>query len=393
LCPPENVDFSSNDFLSLSTSPALRQLFLGELTSRPTFHLGSGGSRLLDGNSEYAESLERDISSFHNAPSGLLFNSGFDANSSIFSTLPQPGDIILYDELIHASVHEGMKLSRASLKLPFNHNSVDAFRRRLEALVDQDPFVRDGSRNVFVALESVYSMDGDLAPISDIASVIETYLPRRNGYIIVDEAHSNGVFGNKGRGLVCELGLEDKIFIRLHTFGKALAANGAIVLCSPLVREYLINYARPMIYTTFMSFPALAAIRAAYTFLQRNDGQDAQVLRNHLQDLCYSLHSQLTALDIGPKKLLRRLTPFAPRTPIFSLWTPYPRSLAAFCQEAGLVVRAIVAPTVPLGTERARICLHAGNTKEQVDALASRIREWVASKQTELDSVRTNSRL
>lgn len=223
--PKNAVDFSSNDFLSLSTSPKLRKAFLDELTRSGDFALGSGGSRLLDGNSTYACQLEEEISAFHGAQTGILFNSGFDANSGLFACVPQSGDVIVHDELIHASVHDGMKVSRAARKLPFDHNCVKHLRKVLESL-KSDVMISKGPKNVFIAVESVYSMDGDIAPLAEIVELIDEVLPYGNGHIIVDEAHATGVLGPQGRGLVCQLGLEDRIFARLHTFGKSLAASG-----------------------------------------------------------------------------------------------------------------------------------------------------------------------
>lgn len=229
---PGSIDFSSNDFLSLSTSPALRQAFIQELSDNPEFPLGSGGSRLLDGNSQYALDLEDSIADFHGARAGLLWNSGFDANAGVFACIPQPGDIILYDELIHASVHDGMKMSRAARKIPFKHNSVEHLRRIVQALKDGDVLVGKGPKNVFVAVESVYSMDGDLCPLRELVQAVEEVLPYGNGHIIVDEAHATGVIGPRGRGLVSELGLEVKIFLRLHTFGKGVGASGGEMILS-----------------------------------------------------------------------------------------------------------------------------------------------------------------
>jgi 8-amino-7-oxononanoate synthase len=229
--PPNSVDFSSNDFLSLATSQELRDLYLDELRTGPsTAHLGSGGSRLLDGNSTYAEQLEDDIAAFHRAEKGLLCNSGFDANVGLFSCLPQPHDVIVYDEFIHASVHDGMRLSRAGRKIAFAHNSADALKSVIEQLIDSDEAIVSGHRNVFIAVEAVYSMDGDVAPLQDIVNVTQKLLYLGNGHLIVDEAHSNGVLGPQGRGLVCELGLEDQTSVRLHTFGKALACNGGTLI-------------------------------------------------------------------------------------------------------------------------------------------------------------------
>lgn len=243
--PPGTVDFSSNDYLSLSTNPDIRQAFLNLLrqevegnssrpgredpsTSPPPLQLGSRGSRLLDGNHPFADSLEALVAGHHGSPSALLFTSGFDANVGLFSCAPQPGDFIVYDELIHASVHDGMRLSRvpAARRLPFRHNSANGLREVLGELAGGEDAVYEGKANVFVAVEAVYSMDGDLAPLREMVDVIHEVLPRGNGYFIVDEAHATGVFGQRGRGLCCELGVEDKVFARVVTFGKAVGSQG-----------------------------------------------------------------------------------------------------------------------------------------------------------------------
>lgn len=242
--PPTSIDFSSNSYLSLSLIPEVRRAYLSYIeayASSPTPPLpllGSGGSRLLDGNAPLAESLECDIAAFHHAPAGLVFNSGFDANVGFFSCVPQPGDVIVHDELIHASIHDGMKLSRAGRRLAFRHNCVEkqadnedhvAGLKSLDGILSEvtcDEDVRSGKKSVFVAVEGVYSMDGDVAPLADIVECVKRLLPHGNGYIMVDEAHSTGLFGRQGRGLVCELGLENRVFARLHTFGKAMGSSG-----------------------------------------------------------------------------------------------------------------------------------------------------------------------
>jgi 8-amino-7-oxononanoate synthase len=218
--PPGSVDFSSNDFLSLSTNEHFQNDYLAALNASRV-PLGSTGSRLLDGNSDFAETLEREIAAFHGAESGLLTNSGFDANVSIFAFLPQPGDVIVYDELIHASVHDGMRQSRAKERIPFKHNDVHDLSRTLARLAKAD-----SQRTVFVAVETVYSMDGDLAPLTEIVETMEATFSHNNAHLIVDEAHATGIYGPNGSGRVCELGLEKRVSIRLHTFGKALACNG-----------------------------------------------------------------------------------------------------------------------------------------------------------------------
>lgn len=186
----------------------------------------------MDGNSAYAETLERDIAKFHKAEAGLLWNSGFDANAGFFSCVPQPGDVIVFDELVHASVHDGMRLSRAAQTVPFVHNSVADLRRVLQKVVELP-----STCNVFIAVESIYSMDGDVAPLQKIVDTVTETLGADRGHIVVDEAHSTGVLGFEGRGLVCEVGLENRIFARLHTFGKALAGNGGMFLTRPHIQD------------------------------------------------------------------------------------------------------------------------------------------------------------
>ena len=224
---PGLVDFSSNDFLSLSKSQSLRSAFLAELTSEANeFAVGSSSSRVFDGNSNYALSLETDLAKRYNAPAGLLFNSGFEANVSFFGYVPQPGDVIIYDELIHASVHDGMRISRAKKQISFSHNCVASFEQVLEKCIDEDEKVRNGEKNVFVAVEALYSMDGDTSPVAQLIETLHRRLPARNGYFVVDEAHSTGIIGERGQGVIKSLGLESKVFARLHTFGKAPACTG-----------------------------------------------------------------------------------------------------------------------------------------------------------------------
>ncbi|KAI8937482.1 hypothetical protein NX059_005200 [Plenodomus lindquistii] len=365
---PNHIDFSSNDFLSLSISPQLKSLYLEEL-QKTNLPLGSGGSRLLDGNSIYAEELEQEIAKFHGAEAGLLFNSGFDANAGFFACVPQPGDVIVYDELVHASVHDGMRLSRAQETVAFTHNSVTDLREVLQGIREKH------DRNVFVALESIYSMDGDVSPLTAIVEVVEEVIGHDRGYIIVDEAHSTGVLGPQGRGLVCDLGLENRIFARLHTFGKALAGNGAILLGSTTLRHYLINYARPLIYTTFLPYPSLCLIRSSYQLLISGDSTP---LQTHLHCLTATLYTQLNDLQsFSPaSRSLLKIPSACPKSPIFSVQLERPRLLAAFLQSRGMMVRAVVPPTVPVGTARVRICLHAGNTVKEVEKLVDALEDW-----------------
>lgn len=372
--PPESVDFSSNDFLSLATNEQFRKDYLEEL-QKQFFPVGSTGSRLLDGNSKYAEKLEKDIAAFHGAESGLLVGSGFDANVSVFTCLPQPGDFIVYDELIHASVHDGMRMSRATSFLAFKHNCLADLKEKLRICA-----LKQEGRNVFIAVETVYSMDGDLAPLSEIVAIMRELFPRNNCHLVVDEAHATGIYGPKGSGIVNMLGLEKKVLVRLHTFGKALGCNGAIILCSSIVRSYLINYARPIIFTTFLSYPNLTAIKVAYEWLMAGK---TETLCAYLKSLIRYMFTRIQGLSPLVNELddgCVTLPEACPKSAIFALMMQEPRELAAFCQAAGFVVRAVMHPTVPRGTERVRICLHAGNTHEEIDAFVSRVETWLQAR-------------
>jgi 8-amino-7-oxononanoate synthase len=228
----KQVDFSSNDYLSLSTSPQLKQAFIEKIQSFPHI-LGSGGSRLLDGGTLEHALLEERIAAFFGSPAALLYTSGFDANVGFFASVPSEGDVLIYDSLIHASVHDGMRTSRATRLpgslLPFDHNSISSLRSIIKSALQTRPHLARGDGSVFVAIESLYSMDGDIAPMKEICEVVEGLLPHKNGHVIVDEAHATGVFGPNGRGLVAYLGLENRITARLHTFGKALASSGGML--------------------------------------------------------------------------------------------------------------------------------------------------------------------
>ena len=219
------IDFNSNDYLSLSRSSILRDHFLKKLSEAPDI-LGSGGSRLLVNGRAHA-ALEARLCTFFNVETALLFNSGFDANVGFFSCIPQTGDAVVYDEYIHASVHDGVRASRARDGLfSFSHNSMEDLRKILVSLNRDRGGLRSGQNSLFLAVESLYSMDGTFAPLREIVDLLDEVFPLKNAYLVVDEAHSTGIYGPQGRGRVALLGLEDRVLARLHTFGKALAATG-----------------------------------------------------------------------------------------------------------------------------------------------------------------------
>lgn len=222
---PPLADFCSNDYLSLASNETLRGNFLEKLQKTDKI-LGSGGSRLLVAVPSH-DALENRLARFFNAPSALLFNSGFDANVGFFSSVPREMDAILYDEYIHASVHDGMRGSRArNATYMFKHNSLDSFETQLRSIIASIDGVRLGKSSVFIAVESLYSMDGDFAPLRELLDIMDIMLPHKNGHLVVDEAHATGLYGEQGRGLVSMFGLEARVTARLHTFGKALGSSG-----------------------------------------------------------------------------------------------------------------------------------------------------------------------
>ncbi|TPX68357.1 hypothetical protein SpCBS45565_g03115 [Spizellomyces sp. 'palustris'] len=367
---PPLIDFSSNDYLGLAHNPHLHDRFLSAL-QKSSHALGSTGSRLLNGNSREALSLETFLADFHNASDALLFNSGYDANLSLLSTLPQPDSAVVYDELVHASMHDGIKLGRAKYAKKFKHNNVDALRDLLTELLVGKQGQDEGTlcKTAVVAVESLYSMDGDIAPLEEIVQVVEEFDGR--ACLVVDEAHSTGVFGSQGRGLVCALGLESRVYARLHTFGKAIGSHGAVVLGSPTLREYLVNYARPLVYSTMISYHGLVAIRCSYEYLM----EEAVRLQTRMTELV-----QVFRQAVGP------LPPGATLLPSDSMiqgivlaGNARVVALATRVQAKGFDVRPIRSPTVPKGTERLRVCLHAHNTRQEVLALAAAIR-WAVEE-------------
>ncbi|GBE90109.1 predicted protein [Sparassis crispa] len=381
------ADFSTNDYLSLAISEDLRARFLRKLQSAPQI-LGSGGSRLLVNGAAHA-ALETRLQTFFDAPCALLFNSGFDANVGLFSCVPQPDDVVVFDEHIHASVHDGIRASRTkeSSRVAFAHNSPTSLSEVLLQLQRDHPGLVTGAESVFVAVETLYSMDGTIAPLTKIVETVEELLPKGNGYVIVDEAHATGVYGPEGRGFVALLGLERRVFARLHTFGKALGGSGAVMLTTPLVHDYLLNYARSLIYTTSLSYTSVLSVDCSLDLLV--DGS-ATALSMRLFALCaHFLAALRVSLSNIPPSLLALPDHFSEtstalaglQSPIIPLLTPHPRLLSDALRERGLNARPITWPTVPKGGERVRVCLHAGNTVEEVERLVAAVVEWAQTWQ------------
>jgi 8-amino-7-oxononanoate synthase len=342
------VDFYSNDYLGFARDEALKDSIQQEIAHYPEAMLGSTGSRLLSGNNEYFDSLEKLLTEFHCSEAALIFNSGFDANYGLLSTLPYRGDTIIYDELIHASLHDGIRNSKA-YSASFAHNSLNGLHEKLESA--------KGLK--YVVVESVYSMDGDLAPLKAIADLCEEY----DAGLIVDEAHATGTQGKQGEGRVSELGINTTA--RIHTFSKALGAFGAVILCSNELKQFLINYCRPFIYSTALPFHSLAAVKASYDCLNRSDDK-----RKHLAGLI-----DLFKRQIKLRNGLRLITSDTPIQSLIISGNQNVKDYAERIQQEGLDVRPILHPTVAKGNERIRICLHSFNTEEELSRLTQAIND------------------
>jgi len=234
----ETLDFCSNDSLSFGASGRLRKAFEDELARNPSAQLGAGGSRLMDGNYDYIEAVEQEIADYHGVEAALLVGSGCDGNYAIFEAIPRPGDAIIYDELVHASIVDGMSRSLASTKVPFSHNDVDAFREALISVWDSQPLIKQGKKCVLIVVESFYSMEGDMSPLKELVQVAKEVFPGGNAQFIVDEAHSMGVVGERGLGFVATLGLDSEIAIKTHTFSKAFGSIGGMWSLVPRFRIF-----------------------------------------------------------------------------------------------------------------------------------------------------------
>lgn len=339
----ELIDFCSNDYLGLARSQELREMIAAKCAH---INAGSTGSRLLTGNTTYVEALEAKTARFHGAPASLIFNSGYTANLALFSVLPQQGDTVFYDACIHASVHDGMRMGKATC-IPFKHNDVDDLKR----LMDR------ARGDVYVAVESVYSMTGDLAPLHDVLSLKR----KRDFYLIIDEAHATGVYGNRGEGRVAELGMEEEVYVRMVGFGKALGCQGAALLCDKTSRDYLINYARPFIYTTALSPLSLLAADCAYDLMAKADGGRAHLLAlsNCFDDACRIGGLEDKTMGERAIKGFR----IAGNTAA--------KEAMSYVQQKGFDVRALLHPTMPRGEEQLRICLHAFNAEDEIISLVN----------------------
>jgi 8-amino-7-oxononanoate synthase len=352
--PNDLIDFASNDYIGFSKSEAIFNSTHQFLLDHNIKSNGATGSRLLSGNHALYTETENYIAQFHQSESALLFNSGYDANVGFFSAVPQKGDLILYDELCHASIRDGIQLSNAK-SYKFKHNDFE----NLELLIQRNP-----NTLIYIVTETVFSMDGDCPNMEELVTLSEKY----NCYLVVDEAHALGVFGEKGEGLVQYLQLQDKIFARIMTFGKGLGCHGAVVLGSEELKAYLVNFARSFIYTTGLSPHSVATILMGYHHLE-NDKNALEALRENI-------------IFFNQVKKMLYLNPLFVRSKsaIQSVIIPgneKVKNIASSLQQNGFDVKAILSPTVPEGQERLRFCLHSYNSKEEMTKVLTLLSSFV----------------
>jgi len=339
------IDFCSNDYLGLAKNKEL-----GNLISKASESLlnqsnllsynGSTGSRLISGNSLLIEQFEKECATFHQAEAALFFGSGFEANLGILSCIPQEGDVIFCDKLIHASLIDGLKLNKVEKRI-FKHNDL----QDLVHLLEQYPI--DTAK--WIIVESIYSMDGDEAPLAELVQIKRKY----NAEIIVDEAHSGGIYGPLGEGKCVELGIENEIFARIITFGKAWGNAGAVILGSQILKEYLINFARTFIYSTAPSPMHVTSLLCTLNFLKSMDTSRQQLFENivffrsHLKSIQWgNSHSAIQTFFVNGNQAVREK--------------------ASQAQKMAFLIKPIVYPTVAKGKERIRITLSALSQKKDI---------------------------
>ena len=340
------IDFTSNDYLGLGRSTELFDLIHQKVNSLPHRN-GSSGSRLLSGNTAYTEEVEKRLAHIFKAEAALIFNSGYSANQAVLSSIPQRDDTILYDELAHACIRDGARLSLAK-QLSFMHNDLADLERKLKQITG----------NVFIVVESIYSMDGDECPLEEIVKLARQY----GAFIMIDEAHSTGVLGEKGSGFSVAKNLQHEIGIQVYTFGKAAGCHGACVVGSRVVIDYLINFARPFIFTTALSPHSIASIDCAFEYLEKNIK-----LQKQLSDKIELFNS------LSTKSSIRTIESKSQIQSIVIPGNDNVKHAAEKLQNNGFDVRPILSPTVPKRTERLRICLHTFNSDDEIKSLVQQL--------------------
>lgn len=356
LARQSGIDFTSNDYLGLADSARLKASVISALNRGVP--VGAGGSRLLRGNHPEHEALEEEAAAFFHSERMLYFGSGYTANEAILSTLPQRNDLVVYDELIHASAHAGIAAGRATA-VAVPHNDLDAFEGVIRKWRDAG-----GKGHPWIVVESLYSMDGDRAPLAGLAGVSDRY----DGFLLIDEAHATGVHGADGRGFSTGLEGRDNVFV-LHTCGKALGVSGALIGGSRILCDYLINQARPFIYATAPSPLAAASVREALHILS-----DEPERRQKLQRMISYANEQMAShlgIEGSGSQILPVILGDSART----------ISVAQRMQADGFDIRAIRPPTVPANTARLRIAITLNVDLQSVSSMFERLAQVMAQEQ------------
>lgn len=352
--PNDLVDFSSNDYLGFAKNEAIFQQTHEFLIARNYKVNGATGSRLLTGNHSIYSDTEEFIAQFHQAEAALIFNSGYDANVGFFSSVPQRNDIILYDELSHASIRDGIQMSLAK-SFKFKHNDVVDLEN---LLIKCQPATRNPQpATIFIITESVFSMDGDSPDLEKLVALSE----KHNAYLVIDEAHALGVFGENGEGLVQQLNLHNNVFARIITFGKALGCHGAAVLGSEQLKAYLINFARSFIYTTGLSPHSVATILVAYQHLAKSQQEREKLFQN-----INFFKQSFSTFNPQPATCNFQLPSSSTIHSIIIPGNERVKTIAQQLQQNGFDVKPILSPTVPEGQERLRFCLHSYNSQKEI---------------------------
>ncbi|MFY0606711.1 MAG: 8-amino-7-oxononanoate synthase [Cyclobacteriaceae bacterium] len=339
------LDFVSNDYLSLARSSELA-LRIADRSNKERIANGGTGSRLLSGNHQYYSDTEDYLKSVFDSESVLIFNSGYAANQALVSSVADKGDTILYDQLSHVCLKEGAWLSKAET-VSFLHNDLEDLEARLSR----------AKGRIFVLTETIFSMDGDLAPIEDIVILCEKY----NAYLIVDEAHSTGVYGDRGEGWLVEKGLHQRVFARVYTFGKAMGVHGACIAGSQILTDYLVNFGRPFIYTTSLPPHSVISIEESFKYLADNNSSQ-KILRDKIELFRSQFAASISQTAIQP---------------VLIGDNSKAREISKFLQNEGMDVRPILSPTVQRGTERLRISLHAHNSDEEITRLCTLLKDQI----------------
>ncbi|MEN2486662.1 pyridoxal phosphate-dependent aminotransferase family protein [Flavobacterium sp. B11] len=348
------IDFSSSDYIGFSKSESIYKHAHAYLLENEFFQNGATGSRLTTGNHALYQIAESFIAQFHEAESALIFNSGYNANLGFFSAVPQENDIVLYDELCHASIKDGIAMSSAKSH-HFIHNDFEDLEKYILKFSDS---------TIYIVTETVFSMDGDSPNLEELIQLSGKY----NCYLIVDEAHALGVFGEKGEGLAQYLQLHDKIFARIVTFGKALGCQGSAVLGSVELKDYLINFARSFVYTTALPPHDVAIIFTAYQQLEI----EKETIENLRQNIVF-FNQQKNLLGLKPMFVHSKSSIHSAIVP----GNEKLKKLVQQLQDKGFDVQSIRSPIVAEGQERVRFCIHNYNSKEEINQVLELVRDFV----------------